>query len=294
MKGVHHGRLAVEQAYGYMVHDQIIYGIITTFNTFIFLKRESPGILYMSRLISNDSTTPTVMKLLYFFSHLCARDPIPVLETNHEGVKVHLRKADKDTSAAPKIPNPDNSTSATLRDRSLLPEGEYTADTPRRSPRRHIDQNFLLSDSLYLEINSQGKGAYLGCKGWRGTLSTGCTVFAKLWDGWKFSAHNCEHETAVYMILRDLWGTIVPEFLGCGYWGFCHILLLSYIEVSYPTFHVSIDVVLLIFSVQCCIKLNSIPRLQKMYSKHLESYMQGRYVMETFGLRISLCVQTIL
>src|SRR5271169_6883646 len=93
LSGVHHGRLAFEQTYSYMVYDEIIYGIISTFNSFIFLKRESPGILYMSRMIPINSTTPTIMKLLYFFSHLCARDPIPCPETNLEGIVISLRKS---------------------------------------------------------------------------------------------------------------------------------------------------------------------------------------------------------
>jgi hypothetical protein len=42
MDGLHHGRLAVEQTYGYMLHDKIRYGIISTFNAFVFMKRESP------------------------------------------------------------------------------------------------------------------------------------------------------------------------------------------------------------------------------------------------------------
>jgi len=61
-------------------------------------------------------------------------------------------------------------------------------------------------------------------------LSNGCTVFAKLWDGWKLPVSYSEHEANVYYHLRDLWGTVVPYFIGFGDWGFCHILLLSYIE----------------------------------------------------------------
>ena len=233
--GDHHGRLAVEQAYGYMVHDKILYGIITTFNGFVFLKRQSPGILHMSRMIPNDSTTPTLMQLLYFFSHLCARDSVPHPEANSEGVPVHLTRAEATASAAPKIPNPEVSPLTSVQLSSIETQTSHT--TPRRSPRRHMvkDASSLhnRNENLCLDISSQGKGAYLGCKGWRGTLNTGRTVFVKLWDGWRFSSEGSDHEAAVYLALRDIWGTIVPEFLGSGNWGFCHVLLLSYIEVSY-------------------------------------------------------------
>jgi len=181
------------------------------------------------------------MKLLYFFSHLCARDPVPCPETNSEGIPIHLRRADKTTSPAPKIPNPNVSL---LQPRTAArPVVDY-ATSPRRSPRHNPSDtssppdatneiaDFNQSASLYLDVHSEANGAYLGCKGWRGTLSTGHIVFAKLWDGWKFSPQHAEHEAAVYNCLRDLWGSVVPEFLGLGIWGFCHILLLSYIEVS--------------------------------------------------------------
>jgi len=48
------------------------------------------------------------MKLLYFFSHLCDSDSFHHSEINNEGIKIYLTKVDKDISAAPKIPNPDN------------------------------------------------------------------------------------------------------------------------------------------------------------------------------------------
>jgi hypothetical protein len=229
--------LAVEQTYGYMVHDKTVYGLICTYNAFVFMRRKSPGILYMSRMIPNNSTNPTAMKLLYFFSHLCTRDPLPCLETNNEGIQIYLTKAPKDTSAAPKIPNPENILSRQTLSSSNT---DFSPTTPRRSPRHHDVHDYPATavTSLYLDINSRGKGAYLGCKGWRGTLSTGITVFAKLWDGWKFSRDECDHEASMYIHLRDLWGTIVPGFLGSGDWGFCHILLLSYIDVLSPNWHV--------------------------------------------------------
>jgi hypothetical protein len=178
-------------------------------------------------MIPNNSTAPTIMQLLYFFSHLCARDPIPHPETDSEGIEIHLRKAESTAAAAPKIPDPN-----ALTRRALVPDVDIPPNALRRSPRRH-DARLLekQSESLYLDLSSHANGGYLGCKGWRGTLSTGSTVFVKLWDGWKFSSRYCEHEAAVYLKLRDLWGTTVPEFLGSGNWGFCHILLLSFIQV---------------------------------------------------------------
>jgi hypothetical protein len=55
--------------------------------------------------------------------------------------------------------------------------------------------------------------SFLGGKGWRGWLTNGRSVFAKLLDGWKFSAADSEHEARVYIRLRDLWASVMSEFI---------------------------------------------------------------------------------
>jgi hypothetical protein len=232
-----------------MVHDKILYGILSTYNAFIFMKRERLGILSMSRMIPNNCNSPTIMKLIYFFSHLCARDVGNYPETDAVGQQITLKRADNDTGRAPKIPDPTKPSTTFLPPVYLPP-----SNSPRRSPRKHGAQDYLhtvQSPILFLDIDQRGQGAYLGCKGWRGTLSTGHIVFAKLWDAWKYSREDCDHEASIYLQLGDLWGTTVPNYLGSGDWGFCHVLLLSYIEVS-PTISGVNN------RVACCIKLTSI------------------------------------
>ena len=56
-------------------------------------------------------------------------------------------------------------------------------------------------------------------------------MFAKLWDGWKYSGKEAEKEVGIYMALREFWGTMVPKLLTHGGWGFCHIILLELVEV---------------------------------------------------------------
>lgn len=73
---------------------------------------------------------------------------------------------------------------------------------------------------------------FLGCKGWCSVLDDRSTVFAELWDSYKFPASDSEHKANVYAHLRDFWGTVVPDFIELNEWGFWHILLLSYFEVS--------------------------------------------------------------
>src|SRR5438045_3355073 len=103
--GIHHGRLAIEQTYGYLVFDKVLFGIMTTFNSFVFLKRESPGILYMCDTIPIDLADPTILKLMYYFSHLCALNTGEHPEVNAAGNLIYLRPADKTAERAPQIPD---------------------------------------------------------------------------------------------------------------------------------------------------------------------------------------------
>ena len=186
----------------------------------------------MSDTFRIDSTDPTILKLLYFFSHLCAMDTDQHPEVNAQGNAIYLRSADKTTDKAPKIPDPNY-----LPPHRLPPPVADGTSTPRRSPRFHgpVDDNPGPDDEPL--PRSVTNLAFLGCKGWRGTLDDGSTVFAKLWDGWKMPASYSEHEANVYYRLRDLWGTVVPAFIGLGQWGFCRILLLSYIDVTLSFLH---------------------------------------------------------
>jgi hypothetical protein len=59
--GKHHRCLGIEQVYGYMVFNEVVYRILNTFNSIVFLKRQSPGVLPMSSMRPNTST-PTILK----------------------------------------------------------------------------------------------------------------------------------------------------------------------------------------------------------------------------------------
>jgi len=207
-----------------MVFDQVVYGIMSTFNSFVFMKRNGPGALHMSRMIPNTSTTPTIMKLLYYFSHLCAVGVNSHPELDSDGnFEIHLSSAPSTADKASKIPDPNYARPPQTELRTI-----NLAGTPRRSP-QFQDSSVCHLKSLCLDIANL---TFIRCKRWRGTLNTGLTVFAKLWDGWNFSGQYSEHEASVYHQLRSLWGTTVPEFIGLGVWGFSHILLLSFIEVQ--------------------------------------------------------------
>jgi hypothetical protein len=86
---------------------------------------------------------------------------------------------------------------------------------------------------LYLSVSR--KDAKLGCKGYMGTLGSEEQVF-KLWDNWKCSADEMNNEAAAYSTLCSLWGKVIPRMIVYGQWGFCHTLVLEFIEVHNPCF----------------------------------------------------------
>ena len=126
LAGDHHDRLGIEQTYGYMLHNSVVYGVVSTVNAFAFLAREIGGKLKPTHLIPATMTDPTVLCMLYYMSYLCANTSC-LVETHDNGDKV----------------------------------------------RQH--------------------GMCLGCKGYKGTLHTDETVFAKLWDGWKPGYANIDN-----------------------------------------------------------------------------------------------------
>jgi hypothetical protein len=150
--------------------------------------------------------------------------PEPYPEVNSEGIPIHLKSAPKTVDKAPQIPDPNYQPPSRA---GVLPSPNFETG-PRRSP-RFLESSSIM-ETLHLDVT---KLTSLVCKDWRGTLMNGHTVLVKLWDGWKFSSSDSEHEAFVYYHLLDLWATIIHDFIGFGQWAFCHILLISDLEV-YP------------------------------------------------------------
>ena len=222
LSGEHHGRLAVEQAYGYMFHNTVVYGLITTVNSFSFLARSDGGKLKLTPLMPATQTNPTILQMLYYFSHLCAT-AAPLTETHTDGRPIVVVRAEADSSTAPLVPLPSAYTTTTTR--SSIPN----FGPPRRSARFQTND-----EDVVLNIDVRRKETRFGYKGYAGFLGTGQKVFVKLWDSWKCSADEMMKEAAVYSALRSLWGKIIPRMIVHGGWGFCHTIVLEFIEASSP------------------------------------------------------------
>src|SRR5579862_3340605 len=105
--GPHPGRLAIEQTYGYMVHNKHAFGVLTTMNGWVFLSRTEYGELFISRMVPCNACNPyqcTVFQLLYYVSALAARAP-ETSERDGRGIEVVMHLADpKRPRPAPLVP----------------------------------------------------------------------------------------------------------------------------------------------------------------------------------------------
>ena len=226
-----------------MFHNSVEYGIISTVNSFIFLRRERNGKLNVTPLIPATRTDPTILCLLYYFSNLCATASL-LRETHQDGRLITVIRAPSDSSIAPLVPAP-----SINRTPSGSPLSRVQLDPPRRSPRfQPGDESPILACNTHaagqqvgLDIDVSVPGTWLGCKGYKGVLHTGEPVFAKLWDGWKHSAEEADRESTIYTSLRDVWGTLIPRLIAHGGWGFCHIIVLEFVKVTFTiVFNISV------------------------------------------------------
>jgi len=88
-----------------MFHNGVVYGLISTVNSFSFLSRSIGGKLKQTQLIPTTQTNPTILQMLYNFSHLCAQSE-PLVETRLDGRPITVVRAVADSSLAPLVPPP--------------------------------------------------------------------------------------------------------------------------------------------------------------------------------------------
>lgn len=213
-----------------MFHNLVVYGIISTVNSFAFLRREAGGKSSLTRLTPAIRTDPTI---LYYFSNLCATTPL-LVETHQDGRPITVIRAPSDSFNAPLVPP-----SSTARTTSSSCLSRMQLDPPRRLPRFQqgdespLPSNTAALEELCLDIDVTALGTTIGCRGYKGVLHTGEPVSAKLWDGSKHSSEEADGENAIYNSLRH-WGALVPRLIANGGCRFCPIVVLEFVKMISP------------------------------------------------------------
>jgi hypothetical protein len=230
ISGNHSGRLAIEQTYGYMVHNKHSIGVLTTMNGWVFLSRTDYGELFISRMIPCDARNPyqcTIFQLLYYVSALAAQSS-EVPERYGNGAEAKIEMADGSRpAAAPKAPGR----------RSMPPPpraDDYSTGTIEQLPpippfRRTLEP---WTDAPQVIFEPWRDGNMLGAKTFLLTLVPDRrVVVAKMWDGYNDLPNDRDNEVSIYLHLSSLWDTVVPRLIGSAEIDFFHSLLIERIEV---------------------------------------------------------------
>jgi hypothetical protein len=249
---VHHGRLAVEQLFGYLVWNGKTIGILSTMKGWCFLYRHSGGILYMTRMYGDfpadgditqgaaaegyhNTLNFTIMKALYYISYLAARtNDTPETPINGQLGQVYLPKASRvKADAAPWIVQPRVIAAMPPVEGPLPVHYRYaysiTEDYETASDFQQFDKEV---DYSVLQFEPSLKENRLGPKNWIAkVLSNDNKVVLKLWDGWKFDSSSRDLERDIYLHLKPLWGKVVPSLFVSTPIDFFHALILQFVDV---------------------------------------------------------------
>jgi len=254
IEGIQHGRLAVEQLFGYLVRNEKTIGILTTMKGWCFLYRDTGGILYLTRMYGEfpawghvthgaaaegyyDTPNFTIMQALYYISYIATRiNNAPETPLNGRQGRVFLPDADPDKAkAAPRILQP--------RMLAPMPQPQDAGQIPVHYAHAYsITGGYETADDFcqfdtevdygVLQFEPWIKENNLGPKNWiANVVSIGRKVVLKLWDAWKFDASTRDLERDIYLQLNSLWGKIVPSLYVSTPIEFFHALILQYVEV---------------------------------------------------------------
>lgn len=244
LTGVHAGRLAVEQLYGYMVRNAKTFGILTTLRGWSFAFRQNQGQLFLTPVFASNPISPapqvpgqpiapallpyqqptvTTMMAIYYISHLSANtaDTYEIAPPGQVG-DLDLPWAEPDgSSAAPR---------AGVATPPLLP-------TIQPAPPHQYDQYGQHGHDFNVRFCPSVKENQLGGKSWKVDIDPANTQgVLKLWSDDDESQKI--NEATIYKRLERLWGRCVPSLLAVDFWQHSNSILVEYIKVrsSYPTF----------------------------------------------------------
>ncbi|CAI2188288.1 2560_t:CDS:2 [Funneliformis geosporum] len=195
-------RTVISQAYTYMASNMLQYGVLTTYHQHWFLKRpeDKRTTLYISKTLSLQSETPTVLKAYAYLAKRAKEQPFcehPDITIGVPNENSQLESPQRYSFRARK--KPDNSNRAPQERTELPGSGNFQFD------------NFV--------------GTYLGY-GRCGTTFrckyNGQDIALKLTDlsKKKFLLPELLKEIEIYHFLADIQGLFIPKLVGYGYmWG---------------------------------------------------------------------------
>ena len=223
----------MRQIFGYLSHNELRYGVLTTYDKTWFLYRENREHTWISPPIQHDNLHPTLFQCLYYVVSLardnsyCASAPSPQNDDDDDaGDARDPSYDDGDHKSKPKAGS-QKARGRTSKGRSaytapVVGEGSKGRDRRKVTTRPSHPSNEEEEHLEFFDWGSFSTVSVLGA-GRTGTVFKailhGEMVALKICDLWKHPDYKKEllNEVKVYHALKDLQGIYIPRFKGAGY-----------------------------------------------------------------------------
>lgn len=220
----------IKQIYGYMGHNKLQYGVLSTYERTWFLRRpqDNPGELFISEVVMNTATNPTLLQCLVYIMSLARHDPDssfppaspsppvddyePPDEKDDDGDSMH-HPPKGFSSRSRRVGQGRNRGGAGERGGSSN-TGKQRAAGDERSEGVLRLEDFGWDSFDVIDVLGNGR-----CGTVFGAVLRGEKVAFKLCDLWQYPEYEKEMLTEVktYMSLEQLQGRTIPKLKGAGY-----------------------------------------------------------------------------
>jgi predicted Ser/Thr protein kinase len=209
----------INQVYGYLSLNNLIYGCVTCYDVTYFLWRPARSTLLISHPIFNDSQSPTLLQTIYFFVQLVWRDnENQSLEPSPEGIASRTEMASKHRMD-PDEPDYVDTQLESGSDYSTT-EKDMVANSRKRKRKYHLDLNSVRSGVV---IGEGATGQVIRLRD-SNIVVKHCDSYNNP-DGFEM----LKNEISIYEKLSPLNLRYIPRYYGeCEYYG-QYFIALEYI-----------------------------------------------------------------
>lgn len=228
----------IKQIYGYMGHNKLQYGVLSTYERTWFLRRpqDNPGELFISEVVMNTATNPTLLQCLVYIMSLARHNPNssspPASPSPPVGdYEPPDEKYDGDSTYHPPKGSSSRSgrggqgrnrgstgkrggsSNTGKRDQSNIKGGQRAAGNEQSNGVLRLE-DFGWDSFDVIDVLGNGR-----CGTVFKAVLRGEKVAFKLCDLWQYPEYEKEMLTEVktYMSLEQLQGRTVPKLKGAGY-----------------------------------------------------------------------------
>ena len=191
----------IKEIYGYMGHNELQYGVLSTYESTWFLRRpqDHPGKLFVSEAVMNTATDPTLLQCFAYIMSLARRSPNSPFPPSTPPSKNCKTPSEQDYDAS-EINQADT-------------EGSGAAGTEQSEKVLELE-DFGWDGLKVISVLGYGR-----CGKVYKAVLRGEEVAYKLCDLWKHPEYEKEllNEAKTYMDLEKLQGRTIPKLKGIGY-----------------------------------------------------------------------------